>query len=216
MMRICVVCEGFTEVIFVKSCLAPHLLEHGVCAYPTLLRAPSGNHRGGRVTVERLGRFVSHELHAADRITTLVDYYGFSDARGRSCVQLEQDIAQEVLRLAPSADPRFIRPHIQMYEFEGLLFSDVGQFHHVLDGWAPDVHKTLTDIRDEFSTPEDINNSPQTAPSKRILAAFPPGSYGKAEHGPLIADAIGLETMRRQCPRFSTWLSLLEAWCPDG
>lgn len=132
-MRICVVCEGSTEVNFVNSCLAPHLLEHGICAYPTPLRAPSGNHRGGRVTVERLGRFISHELHAADRITTLVDYYGFSDAKARSCVQLEQDIAEEVVRRAPSADPRFVRPYIQMYEFEGLLFSDDCRRHRTGD-----------------------------------------------------------------------------------
>jgi hypothetical protein len=60
MIRVCVVCEGPTEVEFVKGCLAPYLLPSGVLAYPSLLQAPSGRHRGGRVTVERLVKFISH------------------------------------------------------------------------------------------------------------------------------------------------------------
>lgn len=54
MIRVCIVCEGQTEVAFVRNSLVPHLLDFGVQAYPSILQAPSGKHRGGRVTVERL------------------------------------------------------------------------------------------------------------------------------------------------------------------
>jgi len=212
MKRVCVVCEGATEVEFVKSCLTPHLTAFDVYAYPSILRAPSGRHRGGRVTVDRLARFISHEYHAADRITTLVDFYGFQDAAGRSCAELESCIMEGIIGYEATIDTRFVKPYVQMYEFEGLLFSDVECFEYVLDGWDADVRKALTAMRAQFPCPEDINDSPETAPSKRILATFPSGTYSKTEHGPLIASEIGLATIRAQCPRFHQWMSHLEAW----
>lgn len=212
MIRVCIVCEGPTEVEFVKSCLTPHLVNHGVNAYPTILQAPSGRHRGGSVSVERLARFISHEYHATDRITTLVDFYGFQDANGRSRQALEQAIVDDVERRTTGFDPRFVRPYVQMHEFEGLLFSDVEQFQYVLDGWDDGVRQTLTTVRTQFQTPEDINNNRQTAPSKRIIAAFSGSGYSKTEHGPVIAEAIGLPVIRQQCPQFDSWMSMLEAW----
>ncbi len=212
MIRVCVVCEGPTEVEFVKSCITPHLLNHGVNAYPSVLQAPSGRHRGGRVTIERLARFISHEYHAADRLTTLVDFYGFQDANGRSRQALEQAILDATTTITPQLDLRFVQPYVQMHEFEGLLFSDIEQFRCVLDGWNATVRQTLIDIRSQYPTPEDINNSRVTAPSKRILAAFPNGSYNKTEHGPVIAESIGLATIRGQCPQFNEWMQMLETW----
>lgn len=212
MIRVCIVCEGATEVEFVKSCLVPHLLDHGVNAYPSIVQAPSGRHRGGRVTVDRLARFISHEYHAADRLTTLVDYYGFQDAEDRTRDELERDILDCVERYTVGIDSRFVCPYVQMHEFEALLFSDVEQFQYVLDGWNEEVRQKLIKIRAQFPTPEDINNSRQTAPSKRILASFPDGSYSKTEHGPVIADAIGLTKIRQQCPQFDAWITMLERW----
>ena len=63
-----------------------------------------------------------------------------------------------------------------------------------------------------YATPEDINDSPHTAPSKRLLAAMP--GYQKPFHGPLIACEIGLDAMRRACPHFHAWLQKLEALSP--
>ena len=210
--RVCIVCEGATEVEFVKSCLTPHLLKYNVNAYPTILQSASGRHRGGRVKVERLAHFISHEYHVTNRLTTLLDFYGFQDAGDRTRLELEQAILAAAQKITTGFDSRFIRPYVQMHEFEGLLFSDVEQFQLVLDGWNTEVHNTLIDIRSEFSTPEDINNSRDTAPSKRILKAFPEGSYNKTEHGPLIAEAIGLTLIRDQCPQFDDWMRMLESW----
>ncbi|MGQ0799956.1 MAG: hypothetical protein ACT4NL_07600 [Pseudomarimonas sp.] len=60
---------------------------------PTL-QSPSGRHRGGRISVERLAQFISREFHAADRLTTLVDFYGVQDAEGRSRDALEERVAK--------------------------------------------------------------------------------------------------------------------------
>src|SRR6202035_1494477 len=99
-----------------------------------------------------------------------------------------------------------------MHEFEGLLFTDIEQFQYVLDGWNDAVRTKLLAIRNGFATPEDINNSRETAPSKRILKIFPHGEYSKTEHGPIIAEAIGLGKIRQACPQFNNWLTKLEAW----
>jgi len=212
MKRLCVICEGPTEVEFVKNCLEPYLRPQGLHTYPSLLQAPSGNHRGGRVTVERLGKHLAHEYDRTDRITTLVDYYGFRDAGGSSRAQLEADILAETLKWNPRADKRFILPYVQMYEFEGLLFSDIEQFHYVLDGWNKEARTQLLAIRNAFETPEKINNSKETAPSKRILKIFGEQAYSKTEHGPIIAEEIGLEKIRLQCAQFDEWIKKLEVW----
>lgn len=213
MIRVCIVCEGQTEVEFVKSCLAPYLLHNSqVLAFPSLLQAPSGNHRGGRVTVERLVKFLSHQYHQADRITTLVDFYGFQDRGGRSRAQLEADIRAGVAGSTTGYDSRFVLPYVQMYEFEGLLFADPRAFEWVEDGWNDDTKLALEAVTWAFATPEEINNSRETAPSKRILGIFPDGTYSKTEHGPLIAESIGVAAIRAKCPAFDEWVGKLEAW----
>lgn len=212
MIRVCIVCEGQTEVEFVKSCLTPYLLQSQVLAFPVLLQAPSGNHRGGRVTVERLVKFMSHQYRQTDRITTLVDFYGFQDADGRSRAQLEADILAGVAGATTGYDARFVLPYVQMYEFEGLLFTDPTAFEWVEDGWSDHTKQALEAVVKKFATPEEINNSRETAPSKRILQIFPEGTYSKTEHGPLIAESIGIDAIRAKCPAFSEWVGRLQAW----
>lgn len=212
MIRVCIVCEGQTEVEFVKSCLAPYLLNHQVQAFPSLLRSRSGNHRGGRVTVERLVNFMSHQYHQTDRITTLVDFYGFQDRNGRNRAQLETDIRTGVAAATTGYDARFVLPYVQMYEFEGLLFTDPLAFDWVEDGWNQQSRAALQQVRRDFPSPEDINDGPQTAPSKRIMSIFEEGAYSKTEHGPLIAEAIGIDAIRRQCPNFDAWVTQIQEW----
>ena len=96
-------------------------------------------------------------------------------------------------------------PYVQMHEFEALLFSDPKTLAGGLE-LADDV--PIRHIRDQFKSPEEINDSPQTAPSKRILELKP--RYGKVTDGVRISRSIGLETMRAQCSHFNGWLTRLE------
>jgi len=68
-------------------------------------------------------------------------------------------------------------------------------------------------VRDDFPTPEDLDDDPATAPSKRVLQAC--RSYRKVLHGTIAARGIGIEAMRRECPHFRDWLERLEALAPD-
>jgi hypothetical protein len=212
MIRICIICEGLTEVEFVNRCLEPYLRSCGVSAYGTVLSAKSGRHRGGRVTVDRLASKISLHYSEADRVTTLVDFYGFQDRAGRTRAQLEADIAEAARAITTGYDPRYVLPYVQMHEFEGLLFTNPADFEWAEDGWSDDVKDALIAVSRAFPTPEDINNSPETAPSKRILNIFPNGTYSKPEHGPLIAEATGIAAIRAKCPAFSEWVGKLQAW----
>jgi hypothetical protein len=155
---------------------------------------------------------MSHEFHAFDRVTTLVDFYGFKDRDGRSRAETEQAILERTQLLTTGFDPRFVLPYVQPHEFEGLLFTDPVAFEWVQDGWTEDVRRALFEVAAAFESPEQINDSPETAPSKRILKIFPEGAYSKTEHGPLIAESIGIDAIRAKCPAFDEWVGKLQAW----
>ena len=74
---------------------------------------------------------------------------------------------------------------------------------------APQVIGELIDIRKSFESPEHINNSRESAPSKRILSLC--SQYEKVLHGTLISLDIGLETIRQECPIFDSWISHVES-----
>ncbi len=101
---------------------------------------------------------------------------------------------------------RFV-PFIVMHEFEGLLFSDCGAFSRGLS--RPDLELALQIVRDQFETPEDINDSPVTAPSKRTETIMP--RYQKPLFGVLAAVEIGLARIRKECAHFDDWLKRLES-----
>ena len=200
MIRLAVSVEGPTEEEFVKGVPAPHLWPSDVAATPILLgRARNSGPGGGGVTVPRLVTDMVLLSHSYDAVTTLVDFYGFDGKEQRSADELEQVIRKGVEDRTDWQGDRLM-PYVQRHEFEGLLFSDVHVFADLPD-IPPMAVRALGDIRSAFKTPEDINDDKRTAPSKRIGDVVP--GYGKVLHGPLIAEAIGLEKIRAECPRFN-------------
>ena len=203
MIRLAISVEGQTEEEFVKEVLEDHLRSRDVFVTPVLLgRARYNVQGGGNVTIDRLSRELQHLRDSFDAVTSLVDFYGFKGKKEMSPDMLLQAIENSIEQF----DERKIFPYVQVHEFEGLLFSDVNAFKSVLDN-APLVD--LRKIRAKFGTPEEINDSSETAPSKRILKLVP--GYRKTLHGPSLAREIGLDKLRNECPGFGAWLSRLES-----
>ena len=205
MIRLAISVEGPTELEFVKNVLAIHLRRRGVCAQPFSIN--------GNVTVGRLARDMANHFWTFDRVTSLVDFYGFRDKNTASPDEL-QDLIHRAInkRIRRSWDESTVFPYVQRHEFEGLLFSEVSAFGEVMllqDGSIEE----LGEIRAGFSTPEDINDSKEGAPSKRILKVIP--RYNKHVNGYMIAEAAGLDRIRDECPRFNSWLSGLESLACD-
>ena len=124
---------------------------------------------------------------------------------------IEEAVFQDILATVPNCRPdrRFI-PYVQVHEFEALLFSDPDAFARGLG--QQNLAGQLHAIRNAFATPEDINDNPNTAPSKRVANVC--GSYRKVIDGTLAAHQIGLDVMRRQCRHFDEWVNRLEAAAP--
>ncbi len=200
LIRLSIVVEGETEEAFVKEALAEHLRSRGMEPQPNLL--------GGNVTVERLASRMALLFWSSDRVTSLVDFYGFRDKGSDTVVALEGRINQAAIaKVNRSMDEPRVIPYVQKYEFEALLFTDVKAFGNAI-GVSEQSIVQLAEIRSQFQTPEDINDNPATVPSKRIAQLIP--RYSKVVAGPLVALETGLAAIRAQCPRFNQWITQLE------
>jgi len=218
MIRVHVICEGQTEEEFVRNLLGPALLEKQLFLLPSCIGKVG--HKGGNVNLNRLTVDVRERLLRDQHCycTTLFDYYGLpADFPGKTDGERLNDIAdkqgQVLLALSKWAQDalgdhparRFI-PYVQMYEFEGLLFSNPSGLAAAID--CAHIEQDFEKIRSDFLTPEWINDNPHTAPSKRIARLFP--AYDKPEHPILASLDIGLENMRRECRLFDAWMKRLE------
>jgi len=60
---------------------------------------------------------------------------------------------------------------------------------------------------------EDVNNSRDTAPSKRLIKLFDTydDAYDKVFYGEGIAKDIGIECMMEKCKRFSQWIEKIKS-----
>lgn len=218
MTRVHIICEGQTEETFVNEVLAPHLARHQV--YPAAGLVGKPGHKGGHVTTARMAFDIKRRL-LDDRqawCTTFFDFYGLdADFVGKAAAAARQShgekaaVVEAALRehmTAQTDDTAILRflPYVQMYEFEGLLFSDPAKMAAGL--YQNEIATRLAAIRADFGTPEEINDSPHTAPSKRIVGLMP--DYDKPLHGSLAALEVGLDVIRAECPRFNGWVGSLE------
>ena len=87
---------------------------------------------------------------------------------------------------------------VMMHEFEGLLFSDCESFSRKIR--RPELTAEFQSIRDQFSSPEEIDDSPITAPSKRVEGLVE--GYQKPLLGVLAILEIGLNSIRAKYPHF--------------
>jgi hypothetical protein len=219
MTRVRVVVEGPTEEAFVNRVLAPVFWPRETYLTPIIVGVPG--HKGGRTEYARVKKDVL--LHLREErpsyCTTMIDLYGLGKgfpgtpfpatlANIEKVARIEQAIAQDILATAPDLRPdvRFL-PYLQLHEYEGLLFSDPTAFANSI--YQPNLTGPFQTIRSQFATPEDINDNPDTAPSKRVLQLHP--SYRKPLDGTRAAQAVGIARMRQECPHFDGWLRRLEA-----
>jgi hypothetical protein len=220
MIRLHAVVEGLTEKAFVDQVLGPELGMRNVIVDSR--ETKTGRHRGqdyrgGLSKYVKLKNdltlWMKQDQQPDAWFTTMVDFYalpddfpGFSDCAKMTHPSERVECLED--RLARDFDHRRFIPYIQLHEFEALLFSDPGQFENEFSG-TPSAARQLIAIRNQFPTPEDINDSPDFAPSKRILKILP--DYRKNVTGPAIAKRIGLPTLRRECRHFNSWIERIEA-----
>jgi len=223
MPRLYLFAEGPTELTFADTVLKPHLANLGVYLHPPVLIAHAKKrgrvHRGGGRNYAPMKndilRFLAQESGGGVFFTTMIDLYaihanfpGLDEAEklrhvpDKRVEALEQAFAEDI------SDDRFV-PYIQLHEYEAYLFSDPTWFRYFYNHHKKQI-AALKAVADAYETPELIDDGPQSAPSRRIIAELPDYEEAKSVVGPQVAELIGLDRIRGKCPHFAAWLSRLE------
>ena len=225
-MRLLVHVEGQTEEAFVNHVLAPHLCASGYASVNARLigNAQGRGGRGGGQSWQSVRRGILRHLKDDRKAisTTIVDYYGMPqgqstqwpgrrEAASRPIAEraatVQDAIAKDVRRQMGTGfnRDRFL-PYVSMHEFEALLFSDCDAFAEIMG--VPEAASDLKTVLVSFGDPEQINDSKETSPSKRIQRIVE--RYDKVVFGTLAVEEIGLDVIRRKCRNFERWLTRLE------
>ena len=226
-MRLLVHVEGETEESFVNEVLADYLTARGYSSVSARLvgNARQRTRRGGIRSWPSVRKDIANHLKSDPGCvaTTMVDYYGLPKSGNGAWPG-----RQEAIKLPPEQRAKHVERSCQrdmeqhfgadvrrrlvafvmIHEFEALLFSDCRRFAEAVG--QPTVFGPLQEIRDSFGTPEEIDDSPPDAPSKRIQALIP--EYQKPLMGTLAALEIGISAMQDECPHFANWLERLTAF----
>jgi hypothetical protein len=222
MKRLYLTVEGQTEAAFATTVLTPHLANFNVFLYPPRF---TGLHRRRRGRIPQGGllhtfahafadmqTWLKEDQSADARFSMMVDLYslpndfpgyaaGMAMPTGREKADaLQQSLAQQM------ADGRFV-PYLQCHEFEALVLVDPARIATLYD--IPNVQvQALCQECAAVATPEDINLGQHSHPKYRIEQRVQ--GYDENVAGPLLAENIGLATLREKCPHFGEWLTRLE------
>lgn len=208
MIRLAISVEGQTEDEFCKRILAPYFRLCGIevnSVIVTTKRQKCGiKHKGGCINLDRVKSEVSKLLPNFDYVTTFYDLYGFDIDQNLTANELEKKMGDLF------KNRKFI-PYIQQYEFETLLFSKPSYYSEYF--CEESAKEKFSEIINSCGGVEEINDSKETAPSKRISAIFKQYNeqYDKVFHGYSIIEDTGLEIILSQCARFRNWTDKIQS-----
>jgi hypothetical protein len=217
MRKVLLLVEGQTEETFVKRVINPYLSSKEIYIEPKIIttkRVKRGpDFKGG---VPHYGRVKTQILRllndtSAHIVSTMIDYYGLPNdfpgkvnQSGRNAIERVDHLEKQ---LGKDIDHRKFYPYYSLHEFEALLYCSPRTIAETMINLKAEPE--LIAIRNAFTSPEEINDNPETAPSKRLKRIFP--IYQKPLYGSLISTRIGLDTIRSECPHFNAWLTYIEA-----
>lgn len=211
-----ILCEGQTEEMIASDVLEPHFSSADAYVTWSVLttKRPAGGaaFKGGVSTWLKLQRELRLLLHDSSTtlLTTLLDYYAFP-AEAPGMADRPQGSPHDRVRQVESAlakavdDSRFI-PHLVLHETETWVLADCRRLGEVMGDPGPAAE--LQKVVHLESGPELVNDGVDTAPSKRIMSAYP--QYAKTIDGPLVIAEAGLGAIRSTCPHADDWLRELE------
>ena len=210
MKNIYIYCEGPTEETFINEILYPYFIYHGIVVRPiicTTKRTVFKKFKGGVRDYNKIKNelIILCKSHSNECITTMFDYYGMPDNTPGITLQ-DPDILRRIesIEAMITADIGMKNCffHFMLHEFEGVLFSNPPSFHLIADD---NTVEKVQMIRNSFSTPEHINNSLETAPSKRLAQLIP--NYAKVRYGAMLSKDMGIDIIIQECPHFRKWIT---------
>lgn len=221
MKRIFVIVEGKTEESFVNGILRQYFFTLEIFNLIGILIQTSNGHKGGFVNYQHLKNDILKRLREPDVVvSTFIDFFRIPTSvpdYAKMLRAVDPNTKIDILEKGMASDidhPRFL-PYIQKFEFEALLFSNNQGFSAMYNDIDSGVAQATQSIIDQYPDPEDINNHPDTAPSKRIqkILSDYEEKYDKVVEGNLIAEEIGIHSILEKCPRFRAWVEKLMTAC---
>lgn len=208
MKRLVFIVEGDTEVLFVDKVIIPYL--HTMGFYnpmhcQTIITNRKQHKKGGIGSYGKFTNEVKRTLAQGNVIvTTLIDFYGLpSDFPKFSHDASQIPFIENAIRQDFDNNNLFI-PYIQKHELETLIFAHYEALELVID--SDQRYDLIKEIVSQFPNPEDINNSKETAPSKRLKFIF---EYDKVADGNILFDLIEMTVILGKCPNFKNWIDLI-------
>lgn len=214
MKKVLILVEGQTEERFVKTVLYKYFASNEIQLVPTILSTKEvkdgPNFKGGVVSYGKVKKHIANLLKdtSCSMITTMFDYYGlpgdfpgYHDKPNNVTCYKKVDIMEAAF--AKDINNIKFLPYLQLHEFEALLFSSPNKINDTFPS-PRDNLAVLEGIKNSFTSPEEINEVPETCPSRRLLKIYP--RYVKPVYGPMISSGIGIDTIRKECPHFNQWI----------
>lgn len=222
MKRLFIVVEGETEERFIRKVLYNDFITKGIHieAQQWQTNRKLGIGGGGsnfNLIENHLRRLMARYEHDTNvNISVMVDLYAFP--KGGNTVYDDEVMRQnsgknKALLLQFKMEermkyPNFI-PYVQLHEYETLLLSKPDALLSFYTDKEQEIKRLIEEINGMH--PEDINDTPQGAPSKRIIKYLPQYKKQKTTAGVATAEKIGLPFLRDNCPHFNDWVTKLES-----
>ena len=235
MKKLCIICEGKTEVHLVYNLLYDRLSKTYSDIIPITLptgRNPiGGTAKGGFRRYGGYAYALTHiqntiKLHKSSVLTTFFDLFNFPNDIG--CYKDAERISDPILKAVKyeqqmDSDIRYVLgeeitflPHVQPYESEAFLFVDplvsaleMGELEQDVEQYK---HR-IEDIRHSYLTPEHINAA--KGPSRHLEEIFPnyrKNKVGKSGFSWRVAKEIGINAIIDECEHFGEWIFKLESY----
>ena len=215
MKRLIIIVEGHTEKEFVDNVLSPYLYAKGLQSVSCFKIKHT---KGGLTKYRHLKTDLLNCVYEKDVVvTTLIDFYALPndfpqydeaariEDKAERLTFLEAAIVDDIQSESDAYFPNLL-PYIQLHEFEALVFSSLHSITSLFDDDEADFAE-IERIVNAHSNPEDINDNPKTAPSKRLLKLIK--GYHKVVDGIMIIEETGIETVLKKCTRFNSWVETL-------
>jgi len=213
MKNVYIYCEGQTEEAFINDILSPYFANIDIYVKPIVCTTSKHRNKKFKGGVSNYDK-IKNELillckqHHSEYITTMFDYYAMpSDTPNIDDNTL--DIYQRISNIEKAIDADIGMNNccfnLMVHEFEGILFSNPSSFSLITN---EDNVRKIAEMRKCAETPEHINNSPETAPSKRLESIIP--NYAKVKNGAILAKDIGIDVIMQECKHFAKWIEKIK------
>lgn len=209
MSRLVFIVEGDTEILLIEKLVVPYLYQNGLqipCNCQTIITNRKQHKKGG---VGSYGKFKNEVIRTLSQpnviVSSVIDFFRLpTDFPAYSNDVSKIDLIENAIWADLGCNKQFV-PYIQKHEVEALMFADSSGFDFIID--SPQQMTLIAEIIASYPNPENINNSPESAPSKRLEKIF---NYDKTRDGEMIFSIIQMEQVLKKCPRFKYWIEKLQ------